>query len=443
VSDGGRNVSVVQSMEDGLKYFDYDLYTTLYPDLSSLSEHEAIQHWENYGHKEGRVCYQYKYTRNYLVSSQSFDYQYYRTRYSDVRHYSQEEALAHWNRYGKKENRVCRSTRPASFNPIFYLENNRDLKNGTMRTPEQLEDHWNVLGMKQGRAAFKQPVPVNLTTNIVIVIHLYHIELYSEMVEYIENVQSVFLNTTVMFTIPKSSNFNIKINVRYPDAIVIKVENKGTDNYPFLKCVKYMRQKNIPCDFVLKLHTKISTNPVEGLDRWRQQLIHPITNHMNLLVLQHYFKTVENIGYVSAASCVFPKRYDNDFQQNIDGVNELIRKFPHLEKDWLDFNAGNMFWISNEVLNTYLTSDLIDYATEEFLTDMKPPSNLDDKGVYIEYICERLFTGVFCYKRKNIHVTNDAMSSSGISFTNGILDHKNFYCPNIFNICDPQSLPIR
>ena len=62
-----------------------------------------------------------------------------------------------------------------------------------------------------------------------------------------------------------------------------------------------------------------------------------------------------------------------------------------------------MFWISNKVIDEYLTDELIDYIIPK-LVKGKPPNNLLDKGIYIEYVSERLFTGVFCYNKKNLYI---------------------------------------
>ena len=85
----------------------------------------------------------------------------------------------------------------------------------------------------------------------------------------------------------------------------------------------------------------------------------------------------------------------------IKGINKLCESFPHLEKDWTDFNGGNIFWISYPVLEKYLTDNLIEYLKPKFLVGRKPPCNLTDKGIYVEYLCERLFTGVLPFNVSN------------------------------------------
>lgn len=224
------------------------------------------------------------------------------------------------------------------------------------------------------------------------------------MLNYIYNVKYIFNLVNIIISVSdniEEEEFN-KLKNMFKGAIFIKVENKGVDIYPFLLSIKYLRNNNIETDFILKLHSKISSKDNSGSD-WFEELAEPITNINNLSIIQNYFKMYNDIGFVSAQKYVLPKKYDLDFPQNIEGVNQVIKSFPHLNKNWKEFNGGNMFWISNKVIDEYLTDELIDYIIPK-LVKGKPPNNLLDKGIYIEYVSERLFTGVFCYNKKNLYI---------------------------------------
>jgi len=114
-------------------------------------------------------------------------------------------------------------------------------------------------------------------------------------------------------------------------------------------------------------------------------------------------------------------------------LEQLCTTFPHLQKEWTNFVGGTMFWISNAVLEEYLTPELIDYIVQR-VSYGKPPDNLSDKGVYIEYLCERLFTGVFCYDKTNILV-ND--------FVSPYISKRGFYNPKVFHFSCPKCLVIK
>jgi len=275
---------------------------------------------------------------------------------------------------------------------------------------------------------------MNTTTNITIIVHLFNENLFNEMLSYINVVKRVFSKVTVIITVKENIDNHKKTYIlkSIPGCILFKVENKGVDVYPFLLSVRFLREKKIKSDFILKLHTKESSNNTEELNNWRKDAIEPLVKYDNLVVLQNYFKKINNLGYVSAQKCILPKNYDLDFPQNIAGLNKLIQMFPHLEKEWTDFNAGNIFWISNKVLDQYLTDALIDYMMPLFFHG-KPPCNLTNKGIYIEYVCERLFTGLFCFDKTNININEYSGTQRGVSLTEGY-----FYQPKVFSINVPK-----
>jgi hypothetical protein len=187
------------------------------------------------------------------------------------------------------------------------------------------------------------------------------------------------------------------------------------------------------------MHTKISSNIAENFVNWRQDLIKPITNVNNLYMLKHYFTQYKNIGYVGSQKCVLPKEFDLDFPQNIEGINIICSKFQHLEKNWTDFNGGNIFWISYQTLLENLTDDLAEYFIKNF-SDGKPPDNLTSKDIHVEYLCERMFTGVFCYNKINILVNEYSGHPNGIGKSDGVINNSYFYQPSVFSIYTPKNI---
>lgn len=315
-----------------------------------------------------------------------------------------------------------------NFDFDYYLLTNSDLRH---LSEKDAYLHYINFGIKEGRVGFKH---INQITNITIILHLFNTNLFNEMLLYIKSVKKIFSIINIIITV----NINIdketitNISELLPESIIIKVENKGVDVYPFILSIKYLREKKIKTDFILKLHTKESLNFAENFNNWRRELIEPIVNYKNLLVLQNYFVKLDNIGYVSSQKCILPKNYDLDFPANIEGINKICEEFPHLEKDWTDFNGGNIFWISNKVIEQYLTENLINYLIPKFMIG-KPPCNSQDKGIYIEYLCERLFTGIFCFDKTNIVINEYLCTERGIS-----LDLKYFYQPKVFSLINPK-----
>jgi hypothetical protein len=353
-----------------------------------------------------------------------FNYQNYITKYDDLKCMNYEEAYCHWTHCGIKEGRTCIIT---DFNYKNYITKYNDLK---YMNYEQAYNHWIHCGIKEGRTCTINQV--NFETHITIIIHLFKEEMFNEFLEYITNVKKVFHSVKVIFTININSHFEETIQKENSDYIILKVENKGVDIYPFLESIKYIRENDIKTDFILKLHTKEN-------EYWRRELINPIINLPNLYILQHYFKKVKNIGYIGSQKFALPKNYDLDFPYNIQGLNELCEKFENLEKDWTDFLGGTMFWINNEVLTKYLTPELIEYFIPQFSYG-KPPNNLFEKSIIVEYVCERLLTGVFCYDRTNILVNDYNGLSRSVNRINGEPDHSYFYQPSVFSFHTPKNV---
>ena len=371
----------------------------------------------------------------------NFDYDFYLFRNPDLRNMNPEQALKHWNEFGKKEGRECsreefKKLNKITFDPAFYKDFYHDVTNFT---DNEALVHYVNHGRHEGRLPLKRIL--NHTTKVTIIIHLYETKLAPEMLDYQNAIKGIFAHVNTIISVSDQIKEPILNEVRalFPKAYIYKVPNKGVDVLPFINAIQYMRQNKIECDYIFKIHTKLTNNAGEGLPNWRKHLILPLVRYKNLCILQHYFKKYDNIGYVSAQSCVLPKNYDLDFPQNIDGVNEIINKFPHLEKDWTDFNGGNMFWISYKVIEQYLTDELINYMIPKF-NQGKPPNNLEDKGIYIDYLCERLFTGVFCYDKMNIFVNEDIVAKRGLGIENGVINHKYFYQPRVFSFSKPKDL---
>ena len=115
---------------------------------------------------------------------------------------------------------------------------------------------------------------------------------------------------------------------------------------------------------------------------------------------------------------------------------KFVRCF-HIDKNWTDFNGGNIFWI-NQVIDENLTSEFCDYLKKiEF---HKPDSNLKSNKIIIEYLCERLFTINFCYKSTNVLVNNYYGTVKGYNVKYGKLLNKNIYQPKIISIYKPKEI---
>ena len=115
-------------------------YLDINPDLRKngiVTEQQAIDHWNQYGKLEGRTYF--------------FDWQYYLDSYPDLRQngiITEQQAIDHWNKHGKKEERTH------FFDWINYLDFNPDLRQNGIHTEEQAKQHWNTYGKQEGRVLY-------------------------------------------------------------------------------------------------------------------------------------------------------------------------------------------------------------------------------------------------------------------------------------------------
>lgn len=269
--------------------------------------------------------------------------------------------------------------------------------------------------------------------NIGILVHMFHLEQWQSHCRYINNIRNTFDNTTVIFTLKKDDESKLfaedVINKEFPESHKIYVENKGTDVLPFFQKIRYARERGIHLDYIFKLHTKASNNSVEGLDNWSKQLIEPLVKPTNLQVIKHIFETT-SVGYVASQSCVLPRNYDLDFPTNLRGIERVCRTFPFscTGGQYVNFIGGNIFWINNKLLDKRLTEPLMCFLEAGFTEGGRPPCNLTSKEIHYEYVCERLFTGVFCYDSTNVLVNDFDGTARGID--EGI---NYFYQPKVFS----------
>jgi len=65
----------------------------------------------------------------------------------------------------------------------------------------------------------------------------------------------------------------------------------------------------------------------------------------------------------------------------------------------------------------------------------KPVSNLESEKIYYEYVCERLFTGIFCFNKTNIFVNDNAVKYYLVINREDCL-----YQPTVFSCNNPKDI---
>jgi lipopolysaccharide biosynthesis protein len=246
-------------------------------------------------------------------------------------------------------------------------------------------------------------------------VHLYHRTLFQEFCGYIDNVMNEFSDTVLLVTLENnvaSKLFTVNLKIKYPQCHVLYIENKGVDIFSLLTQLRYVRANNINLDYILKIHTKVSSNDDEQLMNWRQQAITPITNPTSLKIIKNILAKT-TVGYIAAQDCILPKSYDNDFPLNLVGIREFTDRFG-MPSTYIDFIAGTLFWMNMDILN-HLSEPVIDYIVSH-LSEGKPPCNLTSKEIHVEYVLERLLTGPLCFHYTNVLINSNVASERDLVY---------------------------
>lgn len=174
--------------------FDVNFYRSANPDLSNMTDAQALSHFQNFGLSENRLF------------SPLVDLSFYRASNSDLTNFSNQQAYEHLSNYGISEGR--------KFSPFvdlsFYRQNNGDL---AAFSNEQLFDHLRTYGLTEGRQA-SPFVDISASRdyagNALDVAR--QIVLNSQTVVYRESISGTDQNDYYRINLSSQTNINLRIN---------------------------------------------------------------------------------------------------------------------------------------------------------------------------------------------------------------------------------------
>ena len=234
---------------------------------------------------------------------------------------------------------------------------------------------------------------------ICICFHIYDLNIFLEFLEYYRKINNFFINDNILLINFVNKKESIELYKQYKNEFnyhyVTFLENKGTDIYPFMFQINFLKKLNLDISFIFKIHSKND-------DSWRKNIIDPLISFETLNFIKkkkNNNNNNNNIGFISSLNNILNKNYDKDFIQNIIGVNYLNYKFNYINNNYKFFVAGTMFWIHFNVFKN-LDYKFINFFEEKYCLE-KPPSNLYNKKIFFEYVLERVFTGSLCFDKDN------------------------------------------
>jgi lipopolysaccharide biosynthesis protein/ubiquinone/menaquinone biosynthesis C-methylase UbiE len=173
-----------------------------------------------------------------------------------------------------------------------------------------------------------------------VVLHLYYIELWDEISEYLnffgDTPVDLYINLNPECTIDEIE----KIRSAYPKAFIFSYENRGRDILPFLHLFNIIYPLGYKS--ICKIHSKKSLHRQDG-DKWRNELIGGLLGTPALIQ--------ENLGILendTNTGIVVPKGNIYNYQDWIGSNNEMVEKFAkenniQMPRDF-PFPSGAMFW---------------------------------------------------------------------------------------------------
>lgn len=331
--------------------FDRSWYLEKNADVSRVG-FDPLQHYILHGFSEGRN------------PSPFFDSSYYLGRNPDVAA-SGMNPLLHYIKYGEKEGR----SPSRYFDVQHYNYSNCDVASSGMGALQ----HFVKIGRFEGRKicsvvdptpegfAFgpEEPFQISWSENfqkIAVAIHLYYIDVFPEICEYIKNIPCHF---TALFSIPDISyivqvksilkNYNIDCTCEFKVA-----QNRGRNFGPML--VDF-RNEILESDIFLHIHTKKSLRTGGEQVGWRRELFSGLMgSEMHVRAVMDKFGRAPDLGVIYPAS----SNCDYWFYHWLGALHrgrELfskigIQKFQ--QRGLLDFPLGGMFWARTSALKSIL-----------------------------------------------------------------------------------------
>lgn len=211
-----RNIEIIKKS----KLFNAEWYIKEYPDLK-LKKEEAAKHYYSRGWIEGcNPSSDFK-TAKYLA--QNYD-----VKQLNIC------PLIHWEKCGKVEGRAGDLCAVNVFNKYGWCYH---------------------LLRKLGRIIYKKQITQNHKAKILVHLHLYYVQAWPEIKEYLDNLACYTYDLIVTYP---EENYNKEViqQIKYykKSCTIIGLENKGFDIGPFIEVIKDINLRNY--DIVYHLHTK-------------------------------------------------------------------------------------------------------------------------------------------------------------------------------------------
>lgn len=153
---------------------------------------------------------------------------------------------------------------------------------------------------------------------------------------------SITLIAALITSLP--AEFVNYVKLKYPQIIFIETPNAGFDIGSFFNILKYCKENNLECDYVIKVHTKTD-------DEWRNIMLNSLAGSTNDIhkILKNFEDPTIGLICDGKINCM---NIGSPSNKNYIHLKYLIEKFnidirPNVN---VRFAAGTMFWVRYSIL---------------------------------------------------------------------------------------------
>jgi len=253
---------------------------------------------------------------------------------------------------------------------------------------------------------------------VAVIIHVYYSDLFDEMLSYVDNIEyepSLFISVN-----SKEDYQKIKKTLatkRYRNISIKIVPNRGRDIAPFL--IEFSQQLQ-EFDLCCKIHSKKSLYLGKDQKEWREHLFYNLLGNKKIVndIINAFYNN-ENLGLLFSDSYYFIHFSWFSWTNNKEVVRTILQKLnlnsllSLLNKTYIDFPAGSMFWFRPKALSPLLNTN---FSYHDF-----PEEPINSDGT-IAHGIERLIAYIVRYNKYDFIEQNWKRM-----FYSKNITHKNFH----------------
>lgn len=189
---------------------------------------------------------------------------------------------------------------------------------------------------------------------IIVTLQLYYTEMWDEFKNKLLNLQTDF--DLIVTLCDSKPNISKKIKKDFPNAIILRLPNKGLDIGPFLKTLKYLKENKLEYDYLIKIHSKKSHYNERLGKIWRNDLVDSIIEDKE--TLENLIALMDKTKYKMCGSrkWFIPSKADKYM---------CVMNLPKLKGKASHFIGGSMFIVDYHILIDSITLEEIDRLYEK------------------------------------------------------------------------------